>query len=122
MSNKNVIVVKKPKLLVAEGFLQRAVKDTPYLGVAMIHDGKMIVHHHGKPSVEDVQKLQTQLQEHAIILNFGENKTILEEDRQPFHLVLNKQNGDEVAVFMTGNFNGYEVKGSANTHEYHCFE
>lgn len=123
MANKNIIVVKKPGLLIAEAYLQKAIKEATYLGTALVHEGKLIIDHQtARPTVEGVMKLQDALQEQTIVFCFGENKTILPEDMQPFNVLVDKDGDINVAVFMEGNFNGYAVKDSAHTYEWHCNE
>lgn len=120
---KNVLVITNKNEVVAKAYLDKACKDATYLGTALVHEGKLVVDHQGgKPTVEQVMKLQDALKDRQIVFCFGENKTILDTDRQPFRCVLDKAKGDEIAVFLTGGFNGYEVKNSSHTNEFHCFD
>lgn len=121
---KNIVAVKQAGLLIATGWLDRAVKEAAYLGVAVVDDGKLVINHHpAKPTVDVIQKVQEHFKDSTVVFCFGENsKTSLEEDRLPFLCQLDKAKGDEVAVFLTGNFEGYKVKDSAHIDEYHCFD
>lgn len=120
---KNVIVITKANEIVAKAYLEKACKDATYLGTALVHEGKLVVDHQGgKPTVEQVMKVNDALKDGTIAFCFGENKTIVDTDRQPFRAVLDREKGDEIAVFLTGNFNGYEVKDSSHTNEFHCFD
>jgi hypothetical protein len=121
---KNVVVIKSKGFSIAQEYISRACKEAGYLGVALTQDGKLLVHHEPKkPTVESVNSVLEKFKDTTVLFCFGENtKTSLEEDRLPFHIVLDKAKGDEVAVFLTGDFQGYEVKGSSHTAEYHCFQ
>lgn len=123
MANKNIIVIKKPDLMVHTDYLARAVKEATYLGTSLVHDGNLIIdHQQARPTVEGVVKLMEAKKDSTVVFCFGENKTILREDMQPYLTVLNKDAGHSIAVFLEGNFNGFRVKDSSHTDEFHCFE
>lgn len=121
---KNVVAVKSKGFSIAQEYISRACKEAAYLGVALAQDGKLVIHHEpSKPTVEGVNSILEKFKDSTVVFCFGENtKTLLEEDRLPFHIILDKNKGDEVAVFLTGDFQGYEVKNSSHTNEYHCFQ
>lgn len=121
---KNIVAVKQIGLLIADGWLSRAVKDAGYLGTAVVHEGSLVINHQpAKPTVESIQKVQEHFKDSVVIFCFGENaKTQLEEDRLPFLCQLGKDKADEAAVFLTGSFEGYAVKGSSHIPEYHAFD
>jgi hypothetical protein len=121
---KNVVAVKSKGFSIAQEYISRACKDAAYLGVALAQEGALLIHHEPKkPTVEGVNSILEKFKDTTVVFCFGENsKTLLEEDRLPFLVTLDKAKGDEVAVFLTGDFQGYEVKGSSHTSEYHCFQ
>lgn len=121
---KNIVAVKEAGQLIAAEYLDRACKNAGYLGVASVQDGKLSIAHQGnKPTVDIVQKVQEHFKDSVVMFCFGENvKTQLEEDRLPFLCQLDKAKGDEVAVFLTGSFEGYQVKDSSHIDEFHCFD
>lgn len=119
---KNVIVIKKSGELIHANYLGRVVKEySTYMGTALIHDGKLLIDRRiGKPTVEAVMELQTELQASQIVFCFGENKTLLEEDMMPYEIKLDDTNA--IALFLEGNFQGYSVKDSSHVNEFHCKE
>lgn len=121
---KNIVAVKSKGFSIASEYISRACKDAGYLGVALAQGGELLVHHEPKrPTVEAVNSILEKFKDDTVIFCFGENtKTSLEEDRLPFQVILDKTKGHELAVFLTGDFNGYSVKDSSHTDEYHCFE
>jgi len=123
MANKNIIVVRKPGTIITQGFIERAVKNASYMGVAVIHEGKLVIDHRkGSPKIEEIRKIQDGLMDNHIIFNFTDNKDILDTDMLPFKVVLDKDKGDEIAVFMDGDFEGYRVPKSSHTDEFHAFD
>lgn len=125
MANRNIIVIRKAGMLINPSYVEKAVKDATYMGISFVHDGKLIVDYRkGRPNLQAVMDVQNddQFKDKTIIFNFGENKTILDEDMQPFHIVVDQASGAEVAVFLDGKFDGYTVKNSSHTDEWHCKE
>src|ERR1700731_3648239 len=124
MANKNVIVVKKPNEIIHPNYLGHVVKNfTTYMGTSLIHDGKLVIHHQkGKPTVDNIMKLQNDetLKALQVIFCFGENPTLLDEDMMPFDIIVDKDSDKHVALFLGGNFQGYSVVKSGHTNEFHC--
>lgn len=124
MANKSVIVIKKPGEIITQAYVQRVVNEyTTYMGTALVYENQLVIDHQkGKPSVEAVMKLQDEFKDLQVVLVFGENKTILDEDMQPFEVLLDKESDTKIALALEGNFEGYTMKGSSHTNEWHCKE
>lgn len=124
MANKSIVGVKNAGFLMPTDYLSRAVKDAGYLGTAVVHEGKLVINHQPtKQTVDQIQKVQEHFKDSTVIFCFGENsKTKLPEDQLPFLCQLSKDKGDEVAVFLEGNFEGYSVKGSSHIDAFHAFD
>src|SRR6185312_14637425 len=123
MAYKNIIVVRKPGTIITQGYIERAVKNASYMGVAVVHEGKLVIEHRkGSPKIEEIRKIQDGLMDNHIVFNFTDKPEILDTDMLPFRVVLDKDKGDEIAVFMDGNFEGYAVPKSSHTDEFHAFD
>lgn len=124
MANKSVIVIKKAGELITKAYVERLVKEyTSYMGTAIVYENELVIDHQkGKPTVEAVMTLQDSFKDQQIVLVFGDNPALLPEDMQPFEVLVDKDSDTRVAVALEGNFEGYSVKGSSHTNEYHCKE
>jgi hypothetical protein len=122
MANKSVIVIKKPGEIITKAYVERLCKEyTTYMGSALVYENELVIDHQkGKPTVEAVMALQDSFKDHQLVLVFGENKTILEEDMQPFKIEVDKD--VHIALVMEGTFEGYAVPKSTHTDEWHCKE
>lgn len=104
-------------------FIAAALKKYPSsMGIALVDpaDGTLSTDVALNPTVDAVLKTSTTFTQPGVLFSFGNHPSgTLEEDNQPFLILMDEQNNALMFAFVTGSYPGSMRKDSAHSEAYH---